>query len=64
MIWEFSVFDTEPYERMGPLANVDHDVPPSFAAFLSRRQEVRDRNTLHQLQDDLLEHLWIRKVAA
>lgn len=37
---EFSVFDTEPYERMAPLADVDHNVPPAFPAFPTRRQEV------------------------
>jgi hypothetical protein len=58
---EFLVFDTEPYERIGPLADVDHNVPPAFAAFLVRRQEVRDFNTHHQLQDDLVEHLWTLK---
>ena len=34
---EFPVFDIEPYEQMGPLADVDHNVPPVFAAFLARR---------------------------
>ncbi|XP_010233156.1 uncharacterized protein LOC100845782 [Brachypodium distachyon] len=53
-----SVFDTEPYERMNPLANVDHQVPAAFAAFLGRRQEIRDAGTHQQLQDDLVEHLW------
>jgi hypothetical protein len=34
------VFDTKPYEPMGLLADVYHDVPPAFVAFLLRRQEV------------------------
>jgi hypothetical protein len=58
---EFPVLDTEPYEQVGPLADVDQNVPPAFAAFLARRQEVRDSNTYHQLQDDLVEHLWTLK---
>ena len=58
------VFDTEPYEQMGPLADVDHQVPPEFATFLSRRQEVRDTSTHQQLQDDLVEHLWSIKAAS
>jgi hypothetical protein len=61
---EFPVFDTEPYERMGPLADVNHNVSPAFTAFLTRRQEVRDSNTHHQLQYDLVEHLWILKGGA
>jgi hypothetical protein len=32
-----------------------------FDAFLARHQEARDSNTHHQLQDDLVEHLWILK---
>jgi hypothetical protein len=58
---EFPGFDIEPYERMDPLVDVDHNVPPAFAAFLARRQEVRNSNTHHQLQDDLVEHLWTLK---
>jgi hypothetical protein len=30
----------EPYHRQGPLANVDHQVPAAFAAFLAMRQEI------------------------
>ncbi|XP_071683577.1 uncharacterized protein [Lolium perenne] len=37
---EFLVFDIKPYEWMGPLADVDHNVPPAFAAFIVRRHEV------------------------
>jgi hypothetical protein len=39
---QFSVFHTEPYERMGPLADVDNNVPSAFVAFLARHQEVQD----------------------
>jgi hypothetical protein len=58
---EFLVFDVEPYEWMDPLADVDHHMPLAFAAFLARRQEVRDTNTHHQLQNNLVEHLWFLK---
>jgi hypothetical protein len=43
------VYDPEPYHRQGPLANVDHQVPTAFAAFLAMRQEIRDANTHSQL---------------
>jgi hypothetical protein len=58
---EHPVYDPEPYHCHGPLANVDHQVPAAFAAFLAMRQEIRDANTLSQLQDDLVEHLWMLK---
>jgi hypothetical protein len=35
--WENPVFDTQPYDRQGPLAQVDHQVPSAFAAFLAKR---------------------------
>jgi hypothetical protein len=56
--------DTELYERMCPLSYVYHQVPPAFAAFVARRQEVWDANTHHQLQYDVVEHLWRLKGAA
>jgi hypothetical protein len=47
-----------PYEREGPLAQPNHQVPASWAAFIAMRQEIRD-STMHQLlQDDLVEHIW------
>jgi hypothetical protein len=55
------VCDPEPYHRQGPLANVDHQVPTPFAVFLAMRQKIRDANTHSQLQDDLVEHLWMLK---
>jgi hypothetical protein len=58
---EHPVYDPEPYHRQGPLANVDHQVPAAFAAFLAMRQEIRDANNHSQLQDDLVEHLWMLK---
>jgi hypothetical protein len=47
-----------PYEREGPLAQPNHQVPALWAAFIAMRQEIRD-STMHQLlQDDLVEHIW------
>jgi hypothetical protein len=40
---------------MDPLADDDHLVPPAFAAFLAKLQEVRD---------DVVEHLWRLKAIA
>jgi hypothetical protein len=58
---EHPVYDPEPYHRQDSLANVDHQVPAAFAAFLAMRQEIRDTNTHSQLQDDLVEYLWMLK---
>ena len=55
---EDPVFDTEPYYRQGPLAEVDHQLPATWTAYLSMRQEIRDPQVHHQLQQDLIEHLW------
>ena len=49
------------YYRQGSLAQVDHDVPASWANYLTMRQEIRDSNVHLQLQRDLVEHLWRRK---
>ena len=56
--------DTEPYYRQGPLAEVDHQLPATWTAYLSMRQEIRDPQVHHQLQQDLIEHLWRLKVDA
>jgi hypothetical protein len=58
---EHRVYHTEPYHRQGPLATLDQHVPTVFATFLVMHQEIRDANTHHQLQDDLVEHLWMLK---
>ena len=55
---EEPVFDIEPYYRQGPLAKVDHQLPATWTAYLSMRQEIRDPQVHHQLQQDLVEHLW------
>ena len=55
---EEPVFDTEPYHRQGPLAQVDHQLPAAWTAYLSMRQEIRDPQVHHQMQQDLIERLW------
>jgi hypothetical protein len=58
---EHPVYDPEPYHHQGPLATLDQHVPVAFAAFLAMRQEIQDANTNNQLQDDLVEHMWMLK---
>jgi hypothetical protein len=58
---EHPVYDPELYHRQGPLATLDQHVPTAFAAFFAMRQEIRDANTHSQLQDDLVEYLWMLK---
>jgi hypothetical protein len=36
------------YEREGPLAQLNHQVPASWAAFIAMRQKIQD-STMHQL---------------
>jgi hypothetical protein len=47
-----------PYDREGPLAQPNHQVPTSWVAFIAMRQEIRDSTMHQQLQDDLVEHIW------
>jgi hypothetical protein len=49
---------------MCPLTDVEHQVSPVFVAFLAKRQEIRDTNTHHQPQNDIVKHLWTFKVAS
>ena len=37
---EEPVFDTESYYRQGPLAQVDHQLPTTWTAYLNMRQEI------------------------
>jgi hypothetical protein len=55
------VLYTEPYHCQGSLAIIDHQVLATFAAFLAMRQEIQDANTHSELQDDLVNHLWMLK---
>jgi hypothetical protein len=47
-----------PYECVGPLAEVDHELPADFANFLVMHAEIRDNNVHDQLQADLVQYLW------
>ena len=51
--------EDDPYHLQGPLVEPDYQVPPTWAAFIAMRQEIRDSAMHQQLQDDLVEHLWI-----
>ena len=58
---EPAVYDCGPYLNQGPLAVVDHQIPLDWTAYLNMRQEIRDPHVHRQLQEDLVDHLWIRK---
>ena len=58
---EEPVFDTEPYYRQGPLAQVDHQLLATWTAFLNMRQEIRDPQGHQKVPQDLVEHLWSLK---
>ena len=58
---EDPVFDTEPYHRQGPLAQVDHQLPANWTDYLNMRQEIRDPQVHQELQHDLVEHIWTLK---
>ena len=47
-----------PYDFQGPPVDVNHDVPTDFADFLSLHIDIRDENTHHTLQTDLVKDLW------
>ena len=55
------VYDCEPYINQGPLAVVDHQIPSDWTAYLNMHQEIRDPHVHRQLQEDLVDHLWMRK---
>jgi hypothetical protein len=58
---EHPVYDPKLYHGQGSLATLVKQVPAIFDAFLAMRQEIQDVNTHSQLQDDLVEHLWMLK---
>ena len=37
---EDTVYDSEPYLNQGPLAVVDHQIPPDWTAYLNMRQKI------------------------
>ena len=51
------VFD-EPFDFQGPLADPQPGVSAEFDDFLGVYQEIRDEGVHHQIQVDLVAHLW------
>jgi hypothetical protein len=56
--------DDQTYDFEGPLAVVDHQISTVFVDFLAMHEEIHDEAVHHQLQNDLIEHLWVTKGAA
>ena len=55
------VNDPHSYDHQDPLTAIDHQVPTEFADFLAMHMKIRDEIVHHQLQNDIVEHLWVRK---
>jgi hypothetical protein len=51
------VKDDQPYDREGPLAELDQ-VSVQFFAFLAVHQKICNRDEDNHLQEDIVEHLW------
>jgi hypothetical protein len=60
---EAHIEDDQPFDFQGLLAQVNQ-VPAEFSAFLTMKQNIRNRKEHNRLQKDLLEHLYTRRGSA